>query len=296
MFKNVAIVGSGALATFYGVKLAQYFNVSILGSWPDGLAALQEKATVVEEFGVVETCDLNVALDWKELEIPDVVFWLTKTYKNTAAQLRFNALGWRCPIVIVQNGLPNKKWMDNFPNEVFVGSTTQGAKLIAPGKAQNTGNGVLLLESAPVLMEGFKPWLNADFKILLGDLELELLADIETVLLRKLSLNAVINPTAYWFEVLNGGVVEGDAFSFLLKLIDACYPYFEARGIYKDKIAYIEHVKYIATATENNVNSMLADKRNNQPTEIRAFLEAIIEETPSDFLREVMNTIELKRI
>lgn len=296
MFKNIAIVGSGALATFYAVKLAQYFNVSILGSWREGLTALKEKAVVVENNEVLETRQLKVESDWKDLDAPDVVFWLTKTYKNEAAQARFNELNWLCPVLVVQNGLPNKRWMNNFPNEVFVGSTTQGAKLIAPGKAQNTGDGVLLLERTPVLEEGFKPWLNAGFKILMGDLELELLAGIETVLLKKLSLNAVINPTAYWFEVLNGGVVEGKAFLFLSRLIDACFPYFRARGIYKDKIAYVEHVKSIAAATKNNVNSMLADKRNNQPTEIRAFLEAIIEETQSDFLREVMNTIELKRI
>ena len=128
MIKSVVIIGTGALATFYGTKWISMYRVSVLGTWEVSINALN-KIDGIEAF-----------LNWHSANEPDLVVWLTKTYKNEEALEKYSKLRWSCPILILQNGIGQKEHFRKTLGEqqkLFSGITTQGAKLIDPGKYTN---------------------------------------------------------------------------------------------------------------------------------------------------------------
>ena len=53
-------------------------------------------------------------------------------------------------------------------------------------------------------------------------------------ILKKLAINAAINPTAAIFKVKNGAVVNGEAGMYLIKIAKEVFPYFLTRGLFNE--------------------------------------------------------------
>lgn len=263
MIKSVVIIGTGALATFYSTKWAGTYKVSVLGSWEASVNALNQ----------IE--NINASVNWDLVDEPDLVVWLTKTYKNQEALIKYSKLGWVCPILILQNGIGQK---DQFRNalgdhqKLFSGITTQGAKLNGPGEVFNTGDGELIVEQAS-LFNGF-PVKQDD--------------NVEQAILKKLAINAVLNPVTALFKVKNGNAVEGEALVKVEELVKLCFPYFEKRMIFTTEKEYLNLVVEVARKTSENVNSMLSDVLSGRTTEINQILGPIQAEIKSEVLSDII--------
>ncbi len=128
MVKNIVVVGSGALATLYAIRFSDYFNVTMLGSWQEGINALNEKAVLVESDNEVIVENIFATTNWLDSKKPDLVVWLTKGYKNTNALKEYLKLNWQSPILILQNGSGQKelfKSVLNAEQKIYLGTTTQ---------------------------------------------------------------------------------------------------------------------------------------------------------------------------
>ncbi|HJL70947.1 MAG TPA: 2-dehydropantoate 2-reductase N-terminal domain-containing protein, partial [Anaerolineales bacterium] len=60
---RVAIIGTGALACLFGARLAAHAQVCLLGSWPQGIAAINKRGICVETDGAVETARVPASSD-----------------------------------------------------------------------------------------------------------------------------------------------------------------------------------------------------------------------------------------
>jgi 2-dehydropantoate 2-reductase len=269
LIDRVVIVGSGALATFYAYEWSQQFHVSVLASWEESICALN----LVDK--KKQGRYLKATANWKTIKEPDLTIWITKTYKNKESLTRYSALDWKCPILILQNGIGQEglfKEYLGFGQKIFRGITTQGAKLTRPGKVLNTGDGQVIVEKDN-LFNGF-PVIQSE--------------NIENDVYLKLAVNAVLNPIAAMFNVENKDAIVGEAGKFLRKLVKNCYPYFKKRKIFISEVAYLKHVEFIALKTGTNLNSMLSDKKTKRKTEVLEILGPINNELNNKELEKII--------
>ncbi len=267
MIKNIVIIGTGALATFYSTKWMSMYKVSVLGTWKVSINALN-KIDGIEAF-----------LNWHSANEPDLVVWLTKTYKNEEVLKKYSKLGWSCPILILQNGIGQKEHFRNTLGEqqkLLSGITTQGAKLLYPGKVVNTGNGDLIVEEAK-LLQGFPAIQDSN---------------IDEALLRKLAINCVLNTVTALFNVKNGDAVNGEPLIKAKELVNLCFPYFEKRMIFTSEKEYLNLVKEVANKTSENINSMLSDLLSGRKTEIHEILGPIQVDIKSVELQNIISRID----
>lgn len=284
LIKNIVIVGTGAMATFYAVKLSQNYEVVMLGSWGVGIEAINE--------GVYfdgELCEFHNRIEafdrWQVTKEPCLTIWLTKSYKNDTALLKYAKLNLVNPILILQNGIGqdlrfNKILGDEI--QILMGITSQAVKLEEPGRIKNTGNGKLVFEKNKLLFDVFS---NCS-------LEFEEVEDFLSQQLKKLSINAVLNPITAIHKVTNGQSVEGDVRIELLELLNAIFPYFYERGIYKSSKEYLNTIETVALDTAENRNSMLTDLLTNRPTEVATILEPIQKELKSSVLESFIKRLK----
>ncbi len=271
MIKRVAIVGSGALATFYAYKWGEGYDVSVLGSWQESIEGINN--VVADDHRSLKVCAFE---NWYQAQEPDIVVWLTKNYKNESTLQVFKKLKWNCPVLILQNGIGQAElFKKELTVDVFQGITSQGAKLMVPGKVENTGDGDIIVEQ-DTLFNGFPVVQTPIF---------------EKIQLKKLAINAVLNPICALYKVKNGGVLEGEPRKELERLVIECFPFFEKRGAFKSVEDYLVDVLYIANTTAENTNSMLADVLSGRPTEIESILGPINEELQSERLGVLINDL-----
>lgn len=271
MIKRVAIIGSGALATFYAYKWGEEYNVSVLGSWEDAINGIND--AVKRKYS-----NLKVAayLNWTTIKEPDLVVWLTKSYKNESVLKQYLSLNWNCPVLVLQNGIGQKElFQKKISSKVIFGVTNQGAKLQSPGNVVNTGDGNIETEEDG-LLNGFPVFQTQSF---------------EEIQLKKLAINAVLNPVCALFEVKNGDAVNGDPGLMLRLLVKECFPFFSERAVFASEEDYFRLVVGAAEATAENINSMLSDVLSERKTEINEILGPINQEMQSGQLFNVIQRL-----
>lgn len=284
MIKDIVIVGTGAVATFYAVKLSEKYNVIMLGTWEEGIKAINA-GVVLEEGGRVIKGKALAIHNWDEIKQADLTIWLTKTYKNRDALIRYKKTGLKNLILILQNGIGQLSlFKEILGNDILIteGVSNQAVKLKVPGHALNTGNGDLIISENQLLKGVFS----------VSGLSLSVVDDIQKEKLIKLSINAVLNPITALYKIKNGAALEGEPRVKIIELIKVVFPFFEKRKIYKTEEEYFLSIKNIAEKTSENENSMLMDLATNRSTEIEQILFPIQKEVKSDVLEIIINQLK----
>jgi 2-dehydropantoate 2-reductase len=272
---SLLIVGSGALACLFAARLAGSGNkVTMLGSWPEGLAALRQHGVrLLDIDGSAQTCKVDV------LEGPtgkgkfNQSLILVKSWQTErVARLLVRYLSDTGIALTLQNGFGNYETLAGSVGQarVALGVTTVGARMLEPGYVQFTGKGKVFLETNPKLSE-------LGGLLQLAGFQVETVSDPVSLLWGKLVINAAINPLTALLRVPNGELLERPAARELLAEA-ACEAASVARkqGInlpYNDPISAVEEV---ARNTAANISSMLQDVLRGTPTEIEAINGAIV--------------------
>lgn len=283
MIKHVTIVGSGALATFYAVHLAQLYTVTVLGTWVEGVEAISKNASIKNGDSYLSTDQVNGKLFSDVVQNSDLTIWITKTYKNPSSVKLYRRLKLKCPILIIQNGIDQKEFLEKELEEIKVydAFTNQAAKLLSPGFVENTGEGQLFLTND-------FPFLN---ELKASGLSVEKLADFEKMKLQKLAVNSVVNPLAALYKVKNGALQTVGLIDKVEQLIHTVYPYFETRKVFNSEDELRELIVKVVKKSKDNVNSMLADIETNRETEVNSILLPIQKELQSDYLNELITQL-----
>jgi 2-dehydropantoate 2-reductase len=267
---NILIVGSGALATFFAARLAASgLAVTMLGTWPEGLRALQSKGACISQDAdtpiqcfPIRVVDSPAACLGTRWALVLVKAWQTQR----AAQQLSTCLAPDGITLTLQNGLGNQEILQNVlgANRVAIGITTLGARLIKPGLVRPANKGKIIVEANPQLTPLVKILRSANF-------ELEIQANMSTIIWHKLAINAAINPITALLGLPNGALLSNSSASALMsaagrEVVDVA----RALGFILDPQEIEKRIKDVALLTKDNHSSMLQDIARGAQTEIDA--------------------------
>jgi 2-dehydropantoate 2-reductase len=287
---GLLVVGTGALACLFAARLSGAGNeVTMLGSWPEGLAALRQHG--------VRLLDLNGSTHEYDVQVMDAgschgsyskALVLVKSWQTerVARQLE-RCLDGSGIALTLQNGFGNVETLQAVlgSERVALGVTTTGARVLEPGFVQHTGEGKVSLGSYKN-MAGFSELLqNAGFQV-------ETIADPQSLLWGKLVINAAINPLTALLRVSNGELLaRSSARELMQEAATEAALVAAAKGI---KLPYDDPedaVEAVAKNTASNISSMLQDVLRGTPTEIDSINGAIIRESEKVGLLAPVNRI-----
>jgi 2-dehydropantoate 2-reductase len=272
MKAELLIVGSGALATLFAARLSAVgVDVTLLGSWQEGLAALSRNGAIIEGQGhhAVRATDNPVDCRGIRLALVLVKSWQTE---RSASQLA-DCLSQDGLAVTLQNGLGNDTILSNTLGlqRVARGVTTIGATLLAPGFVRSGGEGLITLE-AHSRLAALESMLRS------AKLEVRAVEDIEPAVWGKLIVNAAINPLTAILRVRNGELLTNPSARPLMgQLAHEAATVARARAVVLPFLDLEQAVEEVAQRTAENVSSMFQDVLRGAPTEVDAINGAVVQ-------------------
>ena len=275
MIESVLIVGTGALANLFAARLSAIgTSITMLGTWPEGLAALQKNGVRLIDVGGNER-----AFPVKATHNPDeyvgasLALVLVKAWQTerAAGQLA-NCLAPEGVALSLQNGLGNREILAKYLGDqrVGLGVTTTGATLLGPGRVRPGGEGVITLGAHPRLGLLTKLLEQAGFNI-------EITSDLDALIWGKLLINAAINPLTALLRVPNGGLLaRPSARAIMSRTAREVFDVASAKGVRLPIDAPLSAAEDVIRRTAANRSSMLQDVSRGAPTEIDAICGAVV--------------------
>lgn len=271
----ILVVGTGAMACLFSARLAAAgYPVTMLGSWAQGLQAVQrEGVCVVDDGGQEHAYPVQAISDARHCASVRYALVLVKSWQTQrAAGQLLQCLHPDGLALTLQNGLGNREQLAQVlgGSRVALGVTTAGATLLDPGRVRPVGEAVVTLSAHPRL----SPLANM---LQLAGFIIDTAPDATALLWGKLVINAAINPLTALLGVVNGELLERPSARLLMQAVAReAAAVAVAQGIrlpYPDPVVAVET---IARRTAANRSSMLQDVRRGAPTEIEAICGAIV--------------------
>lgn len=271
--ERVLIVGTGAMGCVFAGLLAERSEVVLLGTWPEGIQAVNTSGIRLLTNGgeqtvrVLATDDPRACLGVRQA-IVLVKSWQTA---RAAAQLK-QCLAQDGVALSLQNGLGNWDVLRMALGEAraAAGVTRMGATLLAPGVVLLGGRGPTTLGNHPRLSP-------LQRRLRSAGLDIERVDDLEGVLWGKLAINAAINPVAALLRLPNGELARRPAARAVMRQaateVEAVA---EALGIRLPFPDAAEQAEAAARASADNHSSMLQDVLRGARTEIEAINGAVV--------------------
>lgn len=271
---RLVIVGCGAMACLFGARLAERMPVVLLGSWPQGLAAIERDGIRVEVAEETSVRRVDVTSDPVELAGAKQALVLVKSWQTArAADQLAELLAPEGVALTLQNGLGNAETLARALGDerTAVGVTTYGANLVGPGRVRPGGEGQVLLEDHP-RVDGVRAMLAS------AGLRVDVVDDVTGLAWGKLAVNAGINPLTALLEIRNGELLERPAAARVLEeAAREVAAVAAAQGIELPQGDPAEVARQVARRTATNRSSMLQDLARGAPTEIEAICGAVVE-------------------
>ncbi len=294
---GILVLGTGALASLFGARLAGQASVTLLGTWPAQIEAVRRAGLAVETPQGEEHGCPAITADPREVPPADFALVLVKSTQTARAvaalpaRLRPDGLA-----ITLQNGLGNFEQLAAAvgPERAVLGVTTQGATMLAPGRVREGGHGLTTL--------GVRPETRARLEVLAGLLaragfETRLAADLDALVWGKLVVNCAINPVTALVRVPNGGLLERpEALTLAEEAAREVAAVARARGVVLPFSDAAARVREVAQATAANRSSMLQDVLRGAPTEIEAITGAVVEEAQRLGVAVPVNSVLLRLI
>ena len=272
---SITIFGIGALGMLFGSRLHQWAQVTLVGHWPEQIAAVSENGLLVTELdGSERMYKLRVVSTPGPIE---VVLILVKSAQTATAVERIAPLLQPNGLAItLQNGLGNLEMLTAAvgPGRAAVGVTSQGATVLRPGHIRHAGAGPTVLAREPSRHPLLPVVVNLFNR---AGLATELVSQADGVIWSKLIVNVAINPLTALLEVPNGAIAD-DPWIRRLALAAAheAAHVAIALGVELPFADVDQHVLHIALLTARNHSSMFQDVRRGVRTEIDAMCGAVV--------------------
>lgn len=262
------------MACLFAARLAESgMSVTMLGTWPAGLAALQTNGVQLvaadgslRRFAVRATDDPGACRGIRQAVV------LVKSWQTARAAAQLSRVLPPDGVALsLQNGLGNRQQLAEAlgAERVALGVTTAGATLVEPGVVRPGGAGAISLGAHPQATTLHEALREAGFNV-------AVVSDLEGLLWGKLVINAAINPVTALLGIPNGQLlVRPAAYDLMRAAAIEAATVAAAQGIrlpYADPAAAAAAV---AESTAGNQSSMWQDIQRGAPTEIEAICGAI---------------------
>jgi 2-dehydropantoate 2-reductase len=272
---KIGVIGSGAMGTLFAGLLAAVADVTLLGHWPDQMAALRWKGLRLE---MADGTTRHVHFDLAGTPAAPVDGALILVKSGQTARAAAEARRWLRPAGIaltLQNGLGHVPTLRAAlgTKRVLQGVTVAGATVVAPGHTRQSGTpAVSVGPPAGAADAGLLDALSA------AGIAVHVVENITGVVWGKVAINAAINPPTALLDVDNGALADAAGGRELLeKAAGEVAAVAAALNIplpFPD--AGAEAIR-VARATATNHSSMRQDLNRDAPTEIGAICGAVVE-------------------
>lgn len=266
MRDDVLIVGSGAVATLFAVRLGLAgHSVSMLATWQAAADVISEQGVkAIHPDGHEETVRVNIVQDPGKLaEVRDAIVLVKSWQTQRAARQLSGVLAEDGIALTLQNGMGNREILAGTlgSQRAASGVMVLGAQLLAPGVVKATPNPGVQLEVNPRLDNLRRVLDRSGFSV-------EVHRNLTVLQWKKLIVNAAINPLSAVLGVANGDLLLNlNAYDLLLKLTLEAQAIAEAAGVNLDEEPVVL-VRRVIEKTYENHSSMLQDRLRGAPTEI----------------------------
>jgi 2-dehydropantoate 2-reductase len=289
MKQDILLVGTGALATLFAARLGEAgHRVSMLGTWRDGLYALQRNgARIVDADGREQAFPVFATDDPREVGGAKHAIVLVKSWQTerAAKQLQI-ALARDGLALTLQNGLGNRETLahDLGADRVSLGVTTTGATLLGPGLVKMGGEGIISLEQNQALGPLEAALRSSNFN-------LQVVENAQSLVWGKLVINAAINPLTALLRVPNGELLSHPkARRMMGELARETAEVARAEKVHLPFRDPVNAAEEVAKKTAANLSSMFQDVRRGAPTEIDAICGAVTRRGLQHGIRTPYNT------
>ncbi len=280
MDMNIAIVGPGAIGLLLTGFLHRNARVTLVDYQPERAKLLNEKGIRWEGLEGEEQLTVPVIHTLDRTDF-DIVIICVKAYNTEDAAKELQRAGYRGPVLTMQNGLGNVELLREYLPEspLIAGTTSQGATLVDIGHVRHAGKGktafgeVVAGKTDKKFMDDIVGLMNS------SGLEVELAADVDSLIWGKLLINVGINALTAILTVQNGKLLEYSQAKLLMaELVLEGWDLVKKKGIalpYSDPVARTEEV---CRLTAKNFSSMYQDLHKRGRTEIDFINGAIVRE------------------
>jgi 2-dehydropantoate 2-reductase len=282
---SILILGTGALATLFAARLAAAgVSITMLGTWPEGLAALRENGVRMD--GDDRVFYVHATDDPAECKGIRFALVLVKAWQTErAAHQLSGCLAKNGVALTLQNGLGNDTVLAKALGlpRIARGVTTLGATLLAPGLVCLGGDGTVSMEIHPQLSPLGDIIHRAGFVV-------NTVSDLQSLVWGKLAVSAAINPLTALLRIKNGELLElPSARALMGELARETAAVAKTLGVslpFPDPQLAAEEV---AQRTAENQSSMLQDVLRSARTEIDAINGAVVRLAEENNLKVPVN-------
>ncbi|WP_369902924.1 2-dehydropantoate 2-reductase [Bacillus manliponensis] len=269
---KVGVVGPGAIGLLFSFYLQRCgVEVTLYTKDEKQATALRKSGVTCIYNGKRETVFLNV------LPIESIVdrdeLYIFIAVKQYHLQSVLPWIGEEKHLIFLQNGIGHLQYLKSMKMEsVAVGIVEHGAKKECAGVVEHTGSGVTkfgVVTGDPSMFEFLLYSFDAEkFPIMLEK-------DWHRTMIKKLVVNACINPLTALLKVSNGELVTNSSYNVMMKQVFDEVTYVLGE---RHKEELWKFVCAVCEQTARNTSSMLADVEHNRRTEIDAIVGYIIEQ------------------
>jgi 2-dehydropantoate 2-reductase len=288
---RVAVLGSGAMGSLYGGRLARSgVDVTLVDVRADHVEAVRadglridvDDAAITEEWGAGDgSVSVDVAATTDPGSVPDVdlvVVFVKSTATATAvADAAETGLLEGAEVLTLQNGLGNPETIAEYvPEErVIAGVTSHGATLAGPGRVFHAGAGPTRIGRYFAGNDGRVATVADAFRA--AGFETEVTDAVGDAIWEKVLVNLGINAPTALARVDNGALAAtGPGRCLVEAVVTEAAAVASAAGADVREDA-VEHVLAVAAATAENRSSMRQDVEAGRETEIERLHGAVVD-------------------
>jgi 2-dehydropantoate 2-reductase len=268
---RIGIVGGGSIGLLFSYYLSESFDVMLYTRTSDQADAIRQNNLQLIANGqtnqrVVKATSFE---NWDGNE--DLTFIAVKQYHlSSVVKQMMERQTKKTDFIFLQNGMGHLKFLSLLNSEtIYVSTVDHGANKSNPFTVKHNGIGQTKL----ALYKGNKNLPISLFSI--PGFQVVLESDYYEMLIKKLVVNAIINPLTALLKVTNGEIIQNEYYYHVAQNL-----FLEIAEILnlKNSERYFNEVLAICQNTSLNRSSMLKDIEQNRQTEVDAILGFILEE------------------
>jgi len=271
---KIGIIGGGSIGLLFAFYLSEKYPICLYVRTKEQLGLIQSKGLFLKQHELEKHKFIEVKLysEWSGCE--DLTLIAVKQYHlNQLMDILYAHSRPDKSILFLQNGMGHLKYLEKLNGEVYVGTVEHGAIRLNANRVLHTGIGSTNISSIRPsrsrLLEMISLELDKSFPFIIEE-------DYENMLLKKLVVNAVINPLTAILGIKNGELLENKHYFELMKMI---FNEIEQCLSLQNSQQYFENIVTVCKKTAHNQSSMLCDLEGKRPTEVDAILGFILEKS-----------------
>jgi 2-dehydropantoate 2-reductase len=268
---RIGIIGGGSIGLLFSYYLGERYDVTLYTRTLDQAEAIRQNGLQLIGNGQIHKSELktNTIENWHGNE--DITFIAVKQYHlSTLIEFLLERQIGKTIFIFLQNGMGHLKLLQLLNDEtIYVSTVEHGAYKINPFTIEHNGIGQTKL----AIYKGEKTIPDSLFFI--PEFPIVFESNYYEMLIRKLVINAIINPLTAVLRVPNGEIIQNEHY---LRVAQNYFSEIAAILQLTNKENYFRQVLEVCQRTSNNRSSMLKDIEQKSQTEVDSIIGFILEE------------------